>query len=377
MEKKDNRISSIELLRILAMIMIVAHHLSAHSKIVWDSGEVIFNEIWIRFLFTGGKIGVNIFVLISGYFLVRSKSFKFIKLVKLIGTVFFYSIVIYVIMICTFDINLNYKDLIKICMPITYNIWWFASSYVILYLFHPFINKIIDKLDKITYKSLLILMFFCQSVVSTFTGQAWQNNDILWFIFLYMFAGYIYKWRKDNVLDFKKGTKYALLVSLLTFSVTIVLEYISIKYSSLSEDTLYLYNLYYIPSFIVAVLLFLSFKDLELKNNKVINHIAITTFGVYLIHDNYFVRAVIWNKFFHIIINSKVWWFPLYTIGAITLTFIVCSLIDMLRKKLGEVLWNLIREKKRKKIIDAINGFADKLISLFYSILNKTTRLLD
>ena len=72
----------------------------------------------------------------------------------------------------------------------------------------------------------------------------------------------------------------------------------------------------------------------------------------------------------------------LYILFSITsfkvlLTFIGCFLIELLRKKLGEVLWNLIREKKRKKIIDAINGFADKLISLFYSILNKTTRLLD
>ena len=69
-KNKNHRSSNIELLRIIAMIMIIAHHVSVHSGFVYPGEIISFNRLWIQFIQLGGKIGVNIFVLISGYFLV-------------------------------------------------------------------------------------------------------------------------------------------------------------------------------------------------------------------------------------------------------------------------------------------------------------------
>lgn len=95
-ERKIGRSSNLELLRILAIIMIIAHHYSVHGG--WDiPNELSYNRIIVQFLSLGGKLGVNCFVLITGYFMINSK-FNIKKFAKIVGQVFFYSVVIMLIL---------------------------------------------------------------------------------------------------------------------------------------------------------------------------------------------------------------------------------------------------------------------------------------
>lgn len=75
--KKKIRMSNFELLRILCMFLIVAHHFSVHSTFSNDISVV--NLCLVRALRIGGKLAVNVYVLISGYFMISSK-FKLKKL---------------------------------------------------------------------------------------------------------------------------------------------------------------------------------------------------------------------------------------------------------------------------------------------------------
>ena len=70
------RQSNFELLRIVAMVMIVFHHFAVHGGFNFDSTTLSIPRFWFNFIIMGGKTGVNIFVLISGYFLIQSKSTK-------------------------------------------------------------------------------------------------------------------------------------------------------------------------------------------------------------------------------------------------------------------------------------------------------------
>ena len=67
------RNSNLEILRIIAMIFIVSFHLARHG---FDG--VIFalsnpNSYFLYFFAILGKIGVDIFIIISAYFMVKSK----------------------------------------------------------------------------------------------------------------------------------------------------------------------------------------------------------------------------------------------------------------------------------------------------------------
>lgn len=71
--RTEKRNSSIELLRIIAMVMIMFHHFAYYSGFEYNLSSISTPYLWYNFIIMGGKIGVNIFVLISGYFLIDDK----------------------------------------------------------------------------------------------------------------------------------------------------------------------------------------------------------------------------------------------------------------------------------------------------------------
>lgn len=70
------RDSNIELLRIFSMILIVAHHFSLHGVLKEFPENPLANQSVTSFLAqviqSGGKAGVTLFIIISGYFMVQS-----------------------------------------------------------------------------------------------------------------------------------------------------------------------------------------------------------------------------------------------------------------------------------------------------------------
>lgn len=96
-----NRSSNFELLRIFAMLMIVAAHYAGHGikhvlvpelESAWLSGSLT-NRVFTSFLIPGGKIGVGIFFVLTGYFMYAAQ-YKINRLAKLFLQVLFYSFTI-------------------------------------------------------------------------------------------------------------------------------------------------------------------------------------------------------------------------------------------------------------------------------------------
>ena len=71
--KKPERNSAFEILRLIAIIFIIAHHFANHGGFNFGALEqtslVIFNKTWMDFIEQLGKVGVNLFVLIQDYYL--------------------------------------------------------------------------------------------------------------------------------------------------------------------------------------------------------------------------------------------------------------------------------------------------------------------
>lgn len=76
LNKDKTRDSNIELLRIFSMILIVAHHFSLHGVLKEFPENPLANQSVTSFLAQviqlGGKAGVTLFIIISGYFMVQS-----------------------------------------------------------------------------------------------------------------------------------------------------------------------------------------------------------------------------------------------------------------------------------------------------------------
>lgn len=88
---KPTRTSNIELLRIISMLMIIAHHYVYYgiqqnyqkdmANVIYQSGS-FFNKLWASFLLPGGVVGVGIFFIIAGYFGIEQNKVSISKIVQ-------------------------------------------------------------------------------------------------------------------------------------------------------------------------------------------------------------------------------------------------------------------------------------------------------
>lgn len=354
------RNSSIELLRIISMVMIMFYHFAIHGHFDFATASVSVSRLWLNFISMGGKIGVDLFVLISGYYLISdTKSLNFKKILKLWGQVFFYSVVIYVLT-CAFGISqFSFTDLIKCIFPITFSQWWFASTYFVLYFLHPFINKFLRSISKKAYQSLLLLLIVFWSVIPTLTATKFESNSLLWFMLLYAISGYIKLYGLNPKI---KNNQYVIIfavVSILTYLSGIAITVAGVKFKSVASHFTYFYNQEKINVLIICVSLFMIFINLKMNYHKWINIIASASFGVYLIHDDNFLRTFIWKDLFNVSsFEGSAVVIP-YSIAVIITLYAVCTAIDLIRQKVVEKPYLIIVDKLSQPVCNKVKKVTD------------------
>ena len=134
----NKRQSNFELLRIIAMVLIVMHHATMYNGTSFSSFDSTFNRI----LMLGGKLGVDIFVLISAYFMV-DKNFKFSRIIDLVVQTTFYSFLIYLISCCFGLEKFTFKDFLLSSAFACITQYGFITNYLLLLLLSPLLNIVI------------------------------------------------------------------------------------------------------------------------------------------------------------------------------------------------------------------------------------------
>lgn len=348
--KNKERDSNFELLRIVSMIMIIFHHFAVHSGFEFSTTSITLNRLWVEFIQMGGKIGVNIFILISGYFLINSKNVKISKIFKLWGEIFLYSLGIYIIFVATGLQKFQISSFIKAIFPIAFNYWWFASAYFVLYLISPFINILLNKLDKETYKKMIFILGILWCVIPTFTSFKFQSNSLIWFIFVYSIAGYLKLYGENRKMNNKKCIAICISLIILTYLSVIILNIIGLKIELVANKSTFLYNMQSLPILLISIFMFLVFKNINIKCNKFINLVSKASFGVYLLHDNYYIGQFLWKTLFHNVgFTNSIYLIP-YSIFVCCLIFICFSILDIIRIYTIEKIYMEIIYKIEPKI---------------------------
>ena len=347
------RMSNLEILRIICMLFIVLCHVG-HSKIVLDT--INCNQILYKLVCGNSAITLNLFIMITGYFLINSEKVKIDKIIKLWLQLFLYSVGIYIIFVIFNIYDFSIKSLIECCLPISFNQWWFASTYFVLYIFHPYINKFLKSLSKKEYKEFILLQIIIYSLLRLFTLQEIQYNNLLIFIMIYSIAGYIRLYLDDIKFNNK------MFVSLISiYLMSFILSEILCIYGTnsvhkLGEIIVSLNSPFII---VISVLIFILFKNINIKYNKSINLISSATFGVYLIHDNNYMRDYLWNTLFKYEVIMDKWYFMLYVIGFCLLVYIICTLIELIRIYLLE-----------NNYMKLVNKYKDCGVKLWQKVIN-------
>ncbi|MBR3897725.1 MAG: acyltransferase family protein [Bacilli bacterium] len=250
------RNSNIELLRIISMIMIIMSHYNVHNKINTFSLPLGFNRYILEITILG-DIGVTIFVLITGYFSIdSSKPFKIKKLFLLVSQVLFYSLTIYTLFIILGIESFSTKQFIKNLFPISFEMYWFMSVYIILYIFIPYINKFLQACQRKDHLIFILISLFIFSFLSTLNTNRYYANELIQFIMFYSIGAYlkryqnnIFKNQKTNKIIFISTTVF-LLLSVFLFDLT------GLKYTFISRKSTYFFRRPKIISILFSISLF-------------------------------------------------------------------------------------------------------------------------
>lgn len=365
LKKSKTRETNIELLRIIAMMMIVAHHYMWHGEALKQNTLYSVNWFFSWTIEATCIVAVNCYVLISSYFLVNSQ-FKINRLIKIWLQILFYSAGIYLVLVAAGFEPLSVKNLVTSCLPIMTNRYWFATVYIALYIFSPFLNTLIHALSHKQMRNLVIILFAMLSIWPTILpfGFSLDNTNgysIIQFVFLYFLGAYIRLHWNFNLKSTFYISFYALITILIICS-KIVFEFLG--FNGLSY-TFFLYNS--ISVVLSSLMLFMFFKSISIYNasiNRIINSVAVLTFGVYLIHDNFYIRNILYKNILH---TDQFWntstFIPVSIISVFGV-FVTCISIDAIRKKIFGIFEH---SKHINNIGEHIGSLALKLSNLIYN----------
>ena len=136
---RRTRNSSIELLRIIAMFMILCHHFVIHNAYNPKNLPMGWRRIFYQlFLEGGGTVGVVIFFTISSWFFLDKEqqikgNLRRIWLME--REMLFYSVGLALLFFAWRPIDFGRKTLLKSIVPLNSGLWWYASAYAAFLVF--------------------------------------------------------------------------------------------------------------------------------------------------------------------------------------------------------------------------------------------------
>ena len=140
-----SRQSNIELLRIVSMSFILILHFTQ-----WAIGIDNMNPFLYQALIILNNCGVNLFIMISGYFGIKWSINSFVKLA---GLIICFSLFCLFCGVFIFDLQFTAAKIIKyIFLPFTSTGYWFLQCYLGLYLIAPLLTKGLNCLNFIEFK---------------------------------------------------------------------------------------------------------------------------------------------------------------------------------------------------------------------------------
>lgn len=152
--RQTNRQSNWELLRIVAMLMIVAGHFFQQSGFIRSANAA---DYWFSiFAGSGSRIAVNMFLMLGCWFMVDTK-FKAHRIIKLYLNVWCFTVPLTILVVCL-GFSPTMKDVARGIFPFVGKGVWFASAYIMLILFSPWLHKVLEW-KEYSIRKLLIVSF--------------------------------------------------------------------------------------------------------------------------------------------------------------------------------------------------------------------------
>lgn len=333
------------------MMMVVMLHFLDKGKLLPEvTGSMSANGYVAWGLESLSIVAVNVYMIISGYFLVES-GFKAKRAMELICQVLFYSVLVPIVLMALGFIHvsdLTINRILQDVLPVQMNHYWFITAYMAMYLLLPVLSAGVKSLSKEQLRNTIIalLLFFAvsKSVLPVELAMDNEGYDGLWFICVFLVAAYMRLYglpffaEKGSV---KKGAFCYLLGCAGIYGIMLLVRAVYLKTGSLDHFIKSSYDYNHVLNLFAAVSLFYAFIHIKMREDtlvsKVICRISPHTLGVYLLHEQLDVRNL-WPTWMDVTLESGIIVFILRSILSVLIVFVVGILVDMVRGKLFNIV---------------------------------------
>lgn len=339
------RNSNIELLRIVVMLFVIILHYNNKNNgkaFVYTEALTMHYQVLVCFEMLA-ICAVDVFVMISGYFMCNSRKADVTKVLQLYGDVIFLAAFRYVLLCVVTTTTFSMSTMLQQMIPLS----WYVAVYSALYLISPYLNKVIRGFTAAQFRVMLLILLAVFSVwpsalelITALTGfkltslspmgtqGSGAGYTIVNFVLMYFLGAYL------QIHGNQCENGKTIWKSLLAYGVCTVLL---VLYSRIYFSG----ALSYCNPLVIAqsIALFKVFQSMKIKS-KAINAAASCSFGVYLLHIRFF-------KYFHIerYVTGNIWQIPLHVVGTAVAIYIGAAITYWCyQKTLGFVINRCIRK---------------------------------
>ncbi len=330
---KKSRQSNLELLRILSMLLVMLVHylpLRMPTNVAMADNHPI-KALFNLELHSAGIICVHCFILISGYFGIKSCLQSFLSLIFQIAfwTVSGYLIARFLIApYYAVAQSYEFSDFI-LAMWHQYQSRWFVSAYVTLYIISPVINRFIEYSNE---KQLLnfILVFYLYSTVYGYFIKSMEfatGLSAISLMGLYLVGAWL---RKSSVKIVMWNKKYDMIGFIVCTLILTLVSFVMLRMGI----TVSIYG-YLNPIVIIeSMFLFQFFRKCQFGYIHWINYFAAGAFSAFLLHCHPYLSNYC-NELWKCI--DRTFDYSMIYVG---LSFVLLYITSVLIDKIRLFLWN-------------------------------------
>lgn len=338
------------------MALIVLQHYSGGANWVWERESPTYlwaNEFLVKCMATSGKIGVDIFLLMTGYFL-NGKPLRSSSLARTWFQTVNWSYMILLIAYFTSEVT-PYQMKLSL-MPVIYHGYWFVSSYMVMAFCTGWIASLVNFTTPAQYFSGLVALIFVMGFSTWSLEIAFCNA--LWFFMTVSLGATL---RKYITTLRNIRTRWLVVVLLLACAVNYGSVYLftfhEINFAIAKKGSNALTsNNWSVLCLIYGIVLIILTERLAVTS-AYINKMASCTLGVYLIHESMFVAPRIFTQYANGAIYKDSPFLLIIILFEFCSVYVACSALECLRK----LTLGVVEEKVSKFVGTHMDSLATRL----------------
>lgn len=358
--QNKSRNSSVELIKIFAILMIVLSHSTpdyadktseSYVNLSCASSNLqILIAVIIGIL---GQVGNCIFIVCSSYFLVDCYHVNTKKILSvIIDTVLISIIFLLIFMVCGYELEL--KEIIKQLFPILFQNNWYITAYIIMLFICPYINIILKFAETKKLVFLVSVLTFFYMLVDSVYPEAYFCNKLISFISIYTLVGFIKKYHNDYMIKITKTNLSVLIIFGLLLLAIISFNYIGLHISiiGIRLASIFRFNNPIIVAFCIILLYSCLNKHFVVKQ---INNLSGISLYIYIIHENALVADKIKPLYWEFVFDH-------FTYKCLIVLILALAFISLLISCIGGFVYiNTI-----KKLSQSFAYFIDKKFKVIF-----------